>query len=65
MGAQDSLPVTEKRSGAKFIWSENKYDRTVTFLIRTHVSTKKPNSAVEPPYSPAAPLSRRIQCKQS
>ena len=33
-----------------------RYDRTVTFLIRTHVSTEKAKRAAGPPYSPPRPL---------
>ena len=41
------------------------YDKTVTFRKRTFVSTENANRAAEPPYSPAGPLLRCLQCKQS
>ena len=44
---------------------KTRYDKTVTFLIRTHMSTEKENRAAEPPDSPAGPLLRYLQCKQS
>ena len=46
---------------------KSSYDRTVTFLIRTHVSTscKQATRAAKPPYSPTGPLLRCLQCEQS
>ena len=65
-GAQAGIPVTEKWSDANFIYrAKARYDKIVTFRKRTHVSTEKADRAAEPPYSPAGPLLRYLQCKQS
>ena len=42
---------------------KTRYDKTVTFTIRTNVSTEKADRAAQPPYRPDS--GHRLQCKQS